>query len=75
MDRLASGIDESIFPVAEWSEALNVFFQEVSHSRIPTSIRCGLYHLLRGIPSIAACSSLFREVVEEMLQEFGFEGD
>ena len=35
MDRLASGIDESMFPVAEWSEALNVFFQEVSHSRIP----------------------------------------
>ena len=76
MDRLASGIDESMFPVAEWSEALNVFFQEVSHSRIP-NLQSAVGYIICCAESQASLpvSSLFREVVEEMLQEFGFEGD
>ena len=52
-----------------------IFSRSIALSYPKSPIRCGLYHLLRGIPSIAACSSLFGEVVEENASEFGFEGD
>ena len=76
MDRLASGIDESMFPVAEWSEALSVFFQEVSHSRIP-NLQSAVGYIICCAESQASLPvrPCLGEVVEEMLQEFGFEGD
>ena len=76
MHRLASGIDESMFPVSEWSEALNVFFQEASHSRIP-NLQSVVGYIICCAESQASLPvrPCLGEVVEEMLQEFGFEGD
>ena len=73
---LALGIDESMFSISEWSEALCVFFEEVPHNRI-SNLQTAVGYIVCCAESQAPMPIRPRlaEVVREMLQEFGFEGD
>ena len=68
MDRLASGIDESMFlSCGVVRGTKRIFSRSIALSYPKSPIRCGLYHLLRGTPKhrCLVLRPCLGEVVEE----------
>ena len=73
--KLATSIDESMFPGAEWAEALETFLGNVPLTKIPSL--CHMAGYLECCAQSQAGNPIqpaVPELVRQMLDEYGFEG-